>query len=258
MENQGTNEDDFKSDHCPKAGIFRSQTTQNSGPEISHDMVTRFQKESLCGHNMVTGGQEEFWNRPKKVTGTQEDGLFCSLDTSSGKHKKARSVRQPKFRSENAPATIEADQIVLVPQQLAINNNIDKVSKLPKSLTTTIPTFDGKAEKIELYEDLFQTRLETQNHLTEEDKINNFHSLMRGDALQTFKNINSRNRANLTEIPTLFLRKNMKPRPMATAKHKLQQLVFNSANRKLSDFLGQLQKLAKTRLELLPKQSLNN
>ena len=245
VENQGTNEDDFKSDHCPKAGIFRSQTTQNSGPEISHEMVTRFQKESLCGHNMVTGGQEEFWNRPKKVTATQEYGLFCSLGTSSGKHKKARCARQPKFRSENAPATIEADQIVLVPQQLAINNNIDKVSKLPKSLTTTIPTFNGKAEKIELYEDLFQTRLETQNQLTEEDKINNFHSLMRGDALQTFKDINSQNRANLTEIPTLFLRKNVKPRPMATAKHKLQQLVFNSANRKLSDFLGQLQKLAK-------------
>ena len=30
--------------------IFRSQTTQNSGPEISHDMVTIVQKESLCGH----------------------------------------------------------------------------------------------------------------------------------------------------------------------------------------------------------------
>ena len=54
MENQGTNEDDSQSDPHPEAGIFRSQTTQNSGPEVGHDMVTRVQKESLCGHDMAT------------------------------------------------------------------------------------------------------------------------------------------------------------------------------------------------------------
>ena len=34
--NQGTNEDDSQSDPHPEAGIFRSQATQNSGPEVSH------------------------------------------------------------------------------------------------------------------------------------------------------------------------------------------------------------------------------
>ena len=34
VENQGTNEDDSQSDPHPEAGIFRSQTTQNSGPEV--------------------------------------------------------------------------------------------------------------------------------------------------------------------------------------------------------------------------------
>ena len=58
---------------------------------------------------------------------------------------------------------------------------------MPKSLTTTMPTFDGKSEKFELFEDLFQTSLKIHSQLTEEDKINYFHSLMRGDALQTFK-----------------------------------------------------------------------
>ena len=33
-ENEETNEDDFQSDPHPEAGLFRSQTTQNSGPEI--------------------------------------------------------------------------------------------------------------------------------------------------------------------------------------------------------------------------------
>ena len=35
--NLGTNEDDSQSDLHPEAGIFRSQTTQNSGPEVGHD-----------------------------------------------------------------------------------------------------------------------------------------------------------------------------------------------------------------------------
>ena len=33
VDNQGTNEDDSQSDPQPQAGLFRSQTTQNSGPE---------------------------------------------------------------------------------------------------------------------------------------------------------------------------------------------------------------------------------
>ena len=35
VENQGTNEDDSQSDPHPEGGLFRSQTTQNSGPELS-------------------------------------------------------------------------------------------------------------------------------------------------------------------------------------------------------------------------------
>ena len=34
VENQGTNEDDSQSDPHPEGGLFRSQTTQNSGPEV--------------------------------------------------------------------------------------------------------------------------------------------------------------------------------------------------------------------------------
>ena len=108
-----------------------------------------------------------------------------------------------------------------------------------------MPTFDGKSEKLELFEHLFQTSLKIHNQLTEENKIYYFHSLMRGDALQTFKNITSPNRENLGEILTVFRRKYVKPQSMATAKHKFQQLVFNPVNHKLIDFLDQLQKLAK-------------
>ena len=68
---------------------------------------------------------------------------------------------------------------------------------------------------------------------------------MRGDALQTFKNINGPTRENLGETLAVFRRKYVKPQSMATAKHKFQKLVFNPANQKLEDFLDELQKLAK-------------
>ena len=216
--NQGTNEDDSQSDPHPEAGLL------TSGREDRHDMVT----------------------------GVHEEVMYCSPSTSSGKQKKNRSTSQPQFRSENNPATIEADQILLALQQLANNNNsanfhynINRVSKLPKLLTTTMPTFDEKSERFELFDDLFQTSLKIHNQLTEEDRINYFHSLKRGDALQTFKNINGPTREILGEILVVFRRKYVKPQSMATAKHKFQKLVFNPANQKLVEFLDELQKLAK-------------
>ena len=196
--------------------------------------------------HMVTGVTGETRQHPQM---TQEEIPYCSTSTTSGKQKKARSTNQPQFRSENTPETLEADQILLALQQLAtnsnstiFNNNISRISELLKSLTTTMPTFDGKSEKFELFEDLFQASLKIHNQLTEEDKINYFHSLMRGDALQTFKNITTPSRENLAEILTVFHRKYVKPQSMATAKHKFQRLVFNPANQKLIDFLDELQK----------------
>ena len=126
---QGTNEDPH-----PEAGFCHSQIMQNSGSKDRHDMVT----------------------------GVHQEVTYCSLSTSSGKQKMNRSTSQQQFRSENTPATIEAEQSLLAPQQLANNNNsanfqnnFNRFSKLPKSLIITRPTFDGKYEKFELLEDLF-------------------------------------------------------------------------------------------------------
>ena len=119
-----------------------------------------------------------------------------------------------------------------------------------------MPTFDGKSEKFELFEDLFRTSLKTHNQLTEEVKVNNFLSLMRGDALQTFKNITSPNRENLEEILTVFRRKYMKPQSMARERHKFQRLVFNTANQNLIDFLDELQKLVKDAFEVAAQSTI--
>ena len=229
LETQGTNEDRPSDDPEPEVEF----SSPHSGAETDP--------------HMVTGVTREIRQHPHMTMETQEEIPYCSTSTSSGKQKKARSTSQSQFRSENTPATLEADQILLALQQLAtnnnsanFNNNISRISKLPKSLTTTMPTFDGKSEKFELFEDLFQTSLKIHNQLTEENKINHFHSLMRGDALQTFKNITSPNRENLREILTVFRRKYVKPQSMAMAKHKFQRLV-----QMLIVFLDELQKLTK-------------
>ena len=64
-----------------------------------------------------------------------------------------RSASQSQFRIENTPETIEADLILLAPQQLAsysdsanFNNNINRISTLHNSLNTTMPIFDRKSE----------------------------------------------------------------------------------------------------------------
>ena len=261
-ENRETHGDRSSNDPYPEVRYFPHHSGQLNSPEAETnsqmltenypDMVTVATGETRHYPHRVTGGPEEIRHNPHTMTETQEEMPYCSPTTSSGKQKKARSTSQAQFRSENIPATIEGDQILLALQQLAtnsnsanFNNNISRISKLSNSLTTTMPRFDRKSEKFELFEDLFQASLKIHNQLTQEDKINYFHSLMRGDALQTFKNITTPNRENLGEILTVFLRKYMKPQSMARAKHKLQRLVFNPANQKLNDFLDELQKLAK-------------
>ena len=136
VENQGTNEDDSQSDPHPEGGLFRSQTTQNPGPEAGHYMVTGATER----HDIVTGRSEEIRNGHDMVTAVQEEIPYYSSGISSGKQKKVRCTSQPQFRSENTPATIEADQILLALQQLAtnsnsanVNNNNNRISKLPKS-----------------------------------------------------------------------------------------------------------------------------
>ena len=151
--------DRSSNDPYPEGGYFPHHSGQLNSSEA--DMVTEPYPHMVTGAtreirhypHMVTGATEEICHNPHTMTATQEEIPYCSPTTSSGKQKKPRSTSQPQFRSENTPATIEADQILLALQQLAtnsnsanFNNNISRISKLPKSLTTTLPTFDGKSE----------------------------------------------------------------------------------------------------------------
>ena len=101
-----------------------------------------------------------------------------------------------------------------------------------------MPTFDGKSDKFDLFEDIFQTNLRFHNKLTD-DRMNYFQS-QKEDALQIFENNNGPTREKLEEILAVFCEKNVKLQSMATAKYEFQKLVFKLANQKLVDFLDDL------------------
>ena len=82
--------------------------------------------------------------------------------------------------------------------------------------------------------------IKMQPEMTEQMKINHFHSLLRKNALQTFRNISSSNRQTLEDVLVIFRRKYVKPESQATAKHKWHRLVFDPNTMKLPDFLEEL------------------
>ena len=99
---------------------------------------------------------------------------------------------------------------------------------------------DGKSEKFERFEDLFHTMIKMPLAMTEQMKINHFHSLLRKGSLQTFRNINSINRQTLEDVLVIFRRKYVKPESQARAKHKWHRLNFDPNTMKLPDFLEDL------------------
>ena len=82
-------------------------------------------------------------------------------------------------------------------------------------------------------------------HLTENQKINYFHSLLRGDALQAFRNIEDSKKDSLNEIMTVFKRRFGDYLSMAKVGCEWDALKFDPSTQKLHEFLDVLQKTAK-------------
>ena len=211
-----------------------------SGPKIK---ITKKDSRSVgdlrdaMGHGsyMVTGATDTQPQIPEFLTGRIHS--IPNLERQQSTHNISLDTTLP------APAP-EAPE----PPQDPFNRLADVLVNLqnkPHSMTirpvqTTPMTFDGKSEKFELFEDLFHTMIKMQPTMTEQMKINHFHSLLRKGALQTFRNINSINRQTLEDVLVIFRRKYVKPESQATAKHKWHRLTFDPSTMKLPDFLEEL------------------
>ena len=193
-----------------------------------------------CGddHDMVTGDNPTPRMVPEFLTGrpTQskenpqsQDNIDVASPTTSHQ---AQETVGPNTALD--PLTRLADVLT------GMNNKQSPQTLMVRPVSTTTLTFDGKSEKFELFEDLFHTMIKMQPEMKETMKINHFHSLLRKNALQIFRNINSANRQTLEDVLAVFRRKYVKPESQATAKHKWHKLVFDRNIMKLPDFLEEL------------------
>ena len=163
------------------------------------------------------------------VTGVLTDS------TNQPKRTKARFQSQPS--SKVRP--------VVARTLFAPDKNESTALPMPKTLTASLPTFDGKTEKFELFEDLFRNNIKMYPHLTEIQKINYFHSLLRGAALQAFCNIEDSKKDSLDEIMTIFKRRFGDYLSMAKARCEWDAHKLDPLTQKLHKVLNVLQKTAK-------------
>ena len=112
----------------------------------------------------------------------------------------------------------------------------------PVSINTII--FDGKKEKVDLFEDPFHTMLKMQSEMMEAKKVNDFHSHLRKEALQTFRNISASNKKGFDDVLLVFRRKYVRRESQATFKHKWHKLTFDPNTKSLSDFSEELNECA--------------
>ena len=227
-----------------------------------HDMAARGSEEFRKGHHLVTRAKEQLHNRHYTVTGqtvhTNQMPEFLTGRTQTPRN-------PPSHQYQNLSTQVSQDNSLPVVEQTPANQNIDannsinrlavaiagittqqrpQAATMLKPVSTNTLIFDSKNEKFELFEDLFHTLLKMQPEMTEAMKINHFHSHLRKDALQTFRNISAVNKKTLDDVLIVFRRKYVKPESQATAKHKWHKLTFDPNTKSLPDFLEELNECA--------------
>ena len=211
--------------------LLRSETKENVRDQVSEEVEnetrnlytptktvrinsTQNEDHSII-RNMVTGVLNDSTNQPKRA--------------------KVRSQSQPQSKERPTAA-----RTLFAPDKSSATT-----LPMPKALTASLPTFDRKSEKFELFEDLFRNNIKMYPHLTELQKINYFHSLLTGDALQAFCNIEDSKKDSLDEIMSIFKRRFGDYLSMAKARCEWDALKFDPSTQKLHEFPDVLQKTAK-------------
>ena len=191
---------------------------RTSTPVKTHT-ATNPKTTPVNSRNMVTGVLNDSTNQPTKRSKQQR-----------------ASKKQTKDRTSTSKILFATQ-----PQTFPSTN----LFPMPKTLTASLPVFDGKSEKFELFEDLFGNKIKMYPHLTEIQKINYFHSLLRGNALQAYCNLNDTKKDNLEEVITAFKRRFGDFQSSAKARCEWDALHFDPTKQKLHEFLDILQKTSK-------------
>ena len=127
----------------------------------------------------MTGATDTQPQIPEFLTGRIHS--IPTLDQQKLAHNISLVSNLPVLESE-VPDDVPQDPIKILADVLANLQNKPQ-SMIIRPVTTTSLTFDSKSEKCELFEDLFHTMIKMQPPMTEQMKINHFHSLLRKRAL---------------------------------------------------------------------------
>ena len=192
--------------------------TRTSTPVKIHT-ATNPKTTPINSRNMVTGVLNDSTNQPTK---------------------RSKQQRASNEQTKDRPST---SKILFAPQPQTFPST--NLLPMPKALTASLPVFDGKSEQFELFEDLFRNNIKMYPHLTEIQKINYFHSLLRGNALQAYCNLDDNKKDNLEEVITAFKRRFGNFQSSAKLRCEWDALHFDPTEQKLHEFLNTLQKTAK-------------
>ena len=93
-----------------------------------------------------------------RITSTQNNDSCSSRNMVTGVlNDSTIQLKRPKIISQSQPASKERP--IVARTLFAPDKNDGAVLPLPKALTASVPTFDGKSEKFELFEDLFRNNI---------------------------------------------------------------------------------------------------
>ena len=172
-----------------------SVDSQESDDEYGYDMVTGANLTPQMVPEFLTGRPTQSQNKTPHQQCVNDDTLDTTIPAQIPPV--PTNIRDMPFEAPIDPINRLADVI------MGMNNKPSAQTLMVRPVNTTTLTFDGKSEKFELFEDLFHTMIKMQPDMTETMKINHFHSLLRKNALQTFRNINSANRQTLRYTSSL-------------------------------------------------------
>ena len=146
------------------------------------------------------------------------------------------NLKKNKTRTQSQSPLMERTNLPEAVTSSSKQTEVNTTPPMPEALTTSIPTFDGKNEKFELFEDLFRNNIRMHPQLTEIQRINYFHSLLRGKALQGFRNLDDAKKNNLEDIMTTFKRRFGDY--LSAAKDRCEWERFRPSNTKITQYLG--------------------
>ena len=228
--------------------IKDAETGQREVLKVIENLSSKI--DSLSGHPPRSENPIVDLYEPENQASTSRPTTLNELHPSQGQHMVTGVLPLTEIppRSSSLPPPNQTYPDHIVDKLLESLRNVTQQNigfpRLPKALSTTMPTFKGKNDKFEHFEDFFMTSLKVYPNISEEEQIRYFHSLLRDDALQTYRNMTDTNRASLDDIIATFRRRYVRPQSIATARCKWEQLHFDPSQQTFQDFLEQYQKLA--------------